>query len=214
MRNINYIRHAIIGSMFGVLVLVGTALTANAQNQSEEYREWQRAQARAQQEHRDYLRTRRPADYRQWQEAQRAAQQEYAEYQQANRFNNNNTNRGNNRARQYRVYRDGSYYSTDSRGAELLKTAVRNGYSQGYRQGQMDKRNGRGNNYTDDSQYRSGTYGYQSYVERGQYQHYYQQGFQRGYDDGYNSTTRYGTRSGTILGNILNTILNFSDDNN
>src|SRR5687768_14483269 len=37
----------------------------------------------------------------------------------------------------YRVYRNGSYYQTDHRGAELLRQAVNQGYNQGYRQGML-----------------------------------------------------------------------------
>ena len=99
--------------------------------------------------------------------------------------------------------------------APSLRTAVQNGYSQGYRQGQLDRQYRRSSNYNGSDLYRSGTFGYQSYVARNQYQHYFQQGFQRGYEDGYNSTFRYGTRSGNgfnILGNVLNTILSFTNN--
>jgi flagellar biosynthesis/type III secretory pathway protein FliH len=115
------------------------------------------------------------------------------------------------RERMYRVYRNGSYYQTDYRGAELLRQAVNQGYAQGYRQGQLDRRYGRGGNYYGSTIYRSGTYGYQSYVDRGQYQYYFQQGFQRGYQDGYYSQSRYGYYSGgkwSILANVLGSILN------
>ena len=116
--------------------------------------------------------------------------------------------------RQYRVYRNGSYYQTDYRGAELLRQAVNAGYQQGYRQGQIDRQNRRNGGYYGLNIYRSGTYGYQSYVDRSQYQYYFQQGFQRGYQDGYNSQIRYGSRSGNtvnILGSILGTILNIRE---
>src|ERR1700755_2471750 len=44
--------------------------------------------------------------------------------------------RAKNAANRYRVYRNGSYYQTDSRGAELLKQAVNKGYQQGFTAGQ------------------------------------------------------------------------------
>ena len=114
--------------------------------------------------------------------------------------------------KQYRVYRNGGgYYQTDQRGADLLRQAVNAGYQQGYRQGQIDRQNRRNVGYYGNNVYRSGTYGYQSYVDRSQYQHYFQQGFQRGYQDGYDSQVRYGVRSGNtvnILGSILGSILN------
>ena len=117
-------------------------------------------------------------------------------------------------ARQYRVYRNGGYYQTDYRGAELLRQAVNAGYQQGFRQGQLDRQSRRNGGYYGSNVYRSGTYGYQSYVDRQQYQYYFQQGFQRGYQDGYNTQNRYGYRSGNnvnILGSILNTILNIRE---
>ena len=115
--------------------------------------------------------------------------------------------------RYYRVYRGGSYYQTDYRGAELLRQAVNSGYQQGYRQGQMDRQYRRSGGYYGSNIYRNGSYGYQSYVDRSQYQYYFQQGFERGYEDGYNSQMRYGYRSGSsnavnIIGSILSSILN------
>ena len=93
---------------------------------------------------------------------------------------------------------------------------MNSGYQQGYRQAQMDARYGRSDNYYGNNVYRSGTYGYQSYVDRNQYQYYFQQGFQRGYEDGYNNQARYGYRSGNsfnILGTVLNSILNLTQGN-
>lgn len=118
------------------------------------------------------------------------------------------------REKAYRVYRNGGYYQTDYRGAELLRRAVNAGYQQGFRQGQLDRRYRRSGGYYGSNIYRSGSYGYQSYVDRSQYQYYFQQGFQRGYDDGYNSQMRYGYRSGgvvNIIGSILGSILNIRE---
>jgi flagellin-like protein len=215
----------VISSIFGSIILLAAAFTANAQNSRQEYREWQQAQMDAQREYQDYLRSRSRADYRDWQRAQRRAQQEYMEYQRASQYGNRTYNRtyntynngmyNNGNRGYYRVYRDGGYYQTDYRGAELLRRAVNSGYQQGYRQGQLDARYGRGGDYYGNNVYRNGTYGYQSYVDRSQYQYYFQQGFQRGYEDGYNNQFRYGTRSGSgisILGNILNGILNLTQN--
>jgi flagellar biosynthesis/type III secretory pathway protein FliH len=117
----------------------------------------------------------------------------------------------NMQARRYRVYRNGSYYQTDNRGAELLRQAVNRGYQEGFRAGQNDRRYRRAANYGGSSIFRSGNYGYQSYVDSSQYRYYFQQGFQRGYEDGYNSRYRYGSNANgglTILGSILQGILN------
>lgn len=113
--------------------------------------------------------------------------------------------------RRYRVYRNGSYYQTDNRGAELLRQAVNRGYQQGYQAGQNDRSYRRGSNYGNSSIYRNGNYGYQNYVDASQYRYYFQQGFERGYQDGFNSRNQFGTNSSgnlNILGSILQGILN------
>jgi flagellar biosynthesis/type III secretory pathway protein FliH len=111
----------------------------------------------------------------------------------------------------YRVMRNGSYYNTNQRGAELLRQAVNEGYRQGFAAGRGDRNSRRRMSWTGSNVYRSGTYGWQSQVDRSQYQYYFQQGFQRGYQDGYNSRNQYGTNNGgtmNILGSILGSILN------
>jgi hypothetical protein len=213
------LKSAVAGSILGSFFLLGAVGFANGQNYNDQYRQWQQAQREAQREYQDYLRSRSRDDYRDWQRAQQRAQREYSEYQRTasgryrnDRYNNGYSNRVNT-SRGYRVYRNGSYYETDNRGAELLRQAVNSGYRQGFQQGQLDARYGRRGNYYGNNVYRSGTYGYQSYVDRSQYQYYFQQGFQRGYEDGFNNQYRYGTRSNNginILGNILNGILNLS----
>jgi hypothetical protein len=90
--------------VLGAVLVVGATGIVSAQNYNEEYREWQAAQRRAQEEYRDYLRTRSRSDYRDWQEAQRAAQQEYAEYRRTAGYNNRYMNRAGG-SRYYRVYR-------------------------------------------------------------------------------------------------------------
>jgi flagellar biosynthesis/type III secretory pathway protein FliH len=111
----------------------------------------------------------------------------------------------------YRVYRNGSWYNTDQRGADLLRQAVQEGYRQGFQAGRSDRNRRVSLNWGGSNVYRSGSYGYQSYVERSQYQYYFRQGFERGYQDGYNSRYQYGTNNNgvaNILGSILGSILN------
>ncbi len=111
----------------------------------------------------------------------------------------------------YRVYRNGSWYNTNQRGADLLRQAVNEGYRQGFSAGRSDRNRRVGLNWGGSTVYRSGSYGYQSYVERSQYQYYFRQGFERGYQDGYNSRNQYGSNNGgtmNILGSILGSILN------
>ena len=219
MRDIKYIKNAIISTTLGALILVGAAFSASAQTNTREYRDWQREQQRAEQRHQTYMRTQRSRDYNQWQAAQRRAQERYLIYQRmyGNNGYNNNTYYNNSRYNvgRYRVYNNGAYYVTDSRGAEYLRQAIRNGYSQGYRQGMTDRRYGRGYNFYGNNIYTNGMFGYNSYVASNQYQYYFQQGFQRGYEDGFYSRSNYGYRSGngfTIAAGILNTILNLTNN--
>jgi len=130
-------------------------------------------------------------------------------------WQNNNVDQNS----RYRVYRNGSYYQTDYRGAELLRQAVNEGYRQGFRAGRSDRGGNVRFSWSNSNVYRSGSMGYQNYVTRSQYQYYFQQGYQRGYIDGsnsrydnnYNGQYEYGSYqngSVNILGTILNTILN------
>ena len=119
----------------------------------------------------------------------------------------------------YRIYRNGSYYNTDNRGADMLRQAVNEGYRQGFAAGRSDYSGRRNSNWSSNTTYRTGTYGYSSGVDRSQYQYYFQQGFQRGYQDGsdsryqdgYTGNYQYGYYDAgrpSILGTILNEILN------
>jgi hypothetical protein len=121
----------------------------------------------------------------------------------------------------YRIYRNGSYYNTDNRGADMLRQAINEGYRQGFAAGRSDYSGRRRSSWSNNNMYRTGTYGYSSGVDRRQYQYYFQQGFQRGYQDGSNSryqdgysgNYQYGYNEGgtlNILGTILNGILNIS----
>jgi len=216
----------------GAIILFGSALFVAAQRG--EYNEWQEALRNEQRQLMKYQRNPTRGNYNEWREAQRDTQEEYAKYQRALRtegsrnayynngyYNNNNgyyntgrtvvvnaTPRGS-----YRLYTNGQYYNVDNRGYSILREAVNRGYQQGYNAGIRDRRYGN-YNYYNNSMYMSGSFGYNSYVQRNQYQYYFQQGFQRGYEDGFYSRTQYGYRSGStanILGSVLNTILNIAD---
>lgn len=108
----------------------------------------------------------------------------------------------------YRV-RHGNY-RTDQQGVNILRQAVNSGYQQGFQAGQEARNDRRGrnnnNNWRRHDVYRSGDMGYDSHVDRRQYQYYFQQGFQRGYEDGYNSRNRYGSNN-NVLGTFLEQIL-------
>jgi hypothetical protein len=139
-------------------------------------------------------------DYREMRKReQRIEKQQRKLERQQQRYNN-----------RYRVYRNGNYYETDERGAQALRQAVNYGYQQGFRAGQYDRSRRNRYGYNSQNMYRQGTYGYQTYVDRSQYQYYFQQGFQRGYEDGYYSRNQYGSSGNNILGSILSTILNLS----
>jgi len=217
-------------SAAGALILFGSTTFVLAQRG--EYNEYQEAVRNEQRQRLNYQRNPSRSNYNEWMDARRDVQEEYAKYQRAlrtegnYRYNDNyryngqvvaNTNPYQTRG-MYRINMNGQYYNVDNRGYNLLREAVNRGYQQGYQVGMRDRRYGR-YNYNGNSVYMSGSYGYDSYVARNQYQYYFQQGFQRGYEDGFYSRTQYGYRTGSttnILGGVLNTILNIAnavDDN-
>lgn len=183
-------------TVLGLVTILGTSELANAQgNRNQQQRKISRQQERINQQR-----------ARIQQQRIRAQQQQSVAQQRQN---------GN----RYRVLRNGAYYNTDQRGADLLRQAVNAGYQQGFQAARNDRRSNRRGSYSTSSGYRSGTYGYQSHVTQSQYQYYFRQGFQRGYQDGantqyqdgYNGSYQYGTSNNgvvSILGSILGSILN------
>ena len=103
----------------------------------------------------------------------------------------------------------------------MLRQAVNEGYRQGFAAGRSDRDRFRRSGWSSSNVYRSGSIGYNSYVDRNQYQYYFQQGFQRGYqdgsnrrfNDGYNGNFDYGYYQNgtlTVIGAILDSVLNIS----
>lgn len=206
------LKRSLMVSAFGLIALLGITNAASAQTNRRERQQQQKVER---QQQRIYSQQQRIEQERLQLAQQRQLEQQRRLEQQRNRnrrddsiYSNNNGYSNNNR---YRVYRNGSYYQTDNRGAELLRQAVNAGYQQGYQAGRSDRSRRRSSSYNSSSIYRSGNYGYQSYVDSSQYQYYFQQGFQRGYQDGYDSRYQYGSYNNgslNILGTILQGILN------
>ncbi len=177
-----------------VAVLIG-ASGVSAQTRAQIQRQNQIRQQQIQQQQQIRLQQQRMMLERQRQQAarQQAARQQAIRQAQMNR---------------YRVNRNGQWHTVDQRQTQLLQQAVNAGYQQGVAAGRNDRNYQRQMSWNNSNVYRSGTYGYQSYVSRDLYQHYFQQGFQRGYQDGYNSRNQFGSGSGgSILGTILQGIL-------
>jgi hypothetical protein len=200
------LKRTMVASAFGLAALLGTSEIANAQTNRQVQRQQQRVE-------RQQTRVDRQRQKLEQERIQLAQQRQREEQIRLQNMRNRNVYSDNNRynANRYRVYRNGSYYQTDNRGAELLRQAVNRGYQQGVRAGQADRNNRRRSNHYGSSVYQSGNYGYQSYVDSRQYQYYFQQGFERGYQDGYASRYQYGTNNNgafNILGTILQGILN------
>lgn len=202
----------IAGVALGIFAVLGTSTIANAQNTREEkqQRKIERQQAKLERQRAQLMRQRQ-ADW-----ARRNNQIVVSRRTGTGYYSLENT--GVITSGRYRVVRDGRYYNTDQRGAELLRNAVNEGYRQGFNAGRADYSGMRRTGWSNSNVYRTGTFGYQNSVDRGQYQYYFRQGFQRGYQDGsnaeyqngYNGAFRYGTyENGTanILGTILNQIL-------
>jgi hypothetical protein len=210
-------------AVFGMVAILGTSEIASAQGNRNYDKDQHKAMKQAEKLNKQRARL----------EQQRLAmwnaqnQRVLAEQQRQIRWGSRNTggvsvdfgNSNMDRNGRYRVYRNGSIYNTDYRGAELLRHAVSEGYRQGFRAGRSDRGGNVRFGWTNSNVYRSGSMGYQSYVTRSQYQYYFQQGYQRGYQDGsnsrydndYNGRYEYGhyeNGSVNILGTILNSVLN------
>ena len=113
----------------GVAVVMGTAVFANAQGNSDHNRKQEQKYAKEQAK-----------------AEQKRIQAEQKREAELNRQNNSrwrrdryNNGQWNANVTHYRVYRNGSYYNTDNRGADLLRQAVNSGYQQGYQAGQADR---------------------------------------------------------------------------
>jgi hypothetical protein len=118
----------------------------------------------------------------------------------------------------YRYQRGSSFYETNQNGAEMLRSAVNDGYQEGFSAGQADREDGWAFNAEDAYAYQDASYGYDSYyVDLSEYQYYFREGFRRGYEDGYTAVLSYGgsySNGGySILGSILEGILNLQSIN-
>jgi hypothetical protein len=196
--NINTLKKTFTLAVLGLVLLLGTGEITNAQSNRNDRKRQQQIDKK---ERKDQQRRVRIEDQRIRTDQRR----------EQTRIRNIPVRRNNTENNRYRVNRNGTYYETNNRGAELLKHAVNAGYQEGYRAGRDDRNSRRRDSYQGSSVYRKGNYGYQSYVTSAQYQYYFQQGFQKGYDDGFNSRYEYGTNNNgslNILGTILGTILN------
>ncbi len=109
---------------------------------------------------------------------------------------NANANTNRNHDKRFRVSRNGSFFDTDQRGADLLRQAVNEGYRQGFQAGRRDLDSNRRAVYSSSDIYRDGNYGYQNAVSQSQYQYYFRQGFRRGYQDGSNTRFRNSNSNG------------------
>jgi hypothetical protein len=118
----------------------------------------------------------------------------------------------------YRYMRDGAWYTINQYGANMLQTAINDGYGEGYRAGRADRMDGWRADYRSNWVYQNASYGYNGYyLDRGEYAYYFRQGFRRGYEDGYYSRYQYGsyhTGSYSILGAVVNTILGLQSYDN
>jgi hypothetical protein len=81
--------------------------------------------------------------------------------------------------------RDGGYDRQD-----MYRIAQQNGYQDGLRSGQEDRRYNRRSDYRGANEYRNAANGYRrEYGDRNLYQQTYRDSFRRGYEEGYRSTT-------------------------
>ena len=217
MRNLN-LKKLLTGAALGAFAIIGTSTMANAQDRDDRREARQQQKIARQQAKIEQQRARLQAQ-RQSEWARRNGQLVVTRSNNGTTYHTLQVDANVQPPGRYRVYRDGRWYNTDNRGADILRQAINEGYRQGFTAGRSDYRSNRRSNWSNSNLYRTGTYGYQNGVERGQYQYYFRQGFQRGYQDGtnsrfqdgYNGDFEYGTyNNGTpsILGTILNQLLN------
>jgi hypothetical protein len=203
-------------AVLGIFAVLGTSELANAQGNSNKGMKNERKAAKQAQKHereRARIEAARQAEWR-----SRNTRLIYTpsgnDRSNGAGYYNGNANANTNRDGRYRIYRNNRYYNTDARGADLLRNAVNEGYRQGFEAGRRDRTSRRRGDWSNSNVYRTGTVGYQTYVDRGQYQYYFREGFQRGYQDGSNrqyeidhdGDFQYGSRQGGSM-NILNAIL-------
>jgi hypothetical protein len=218
------IKNIVTAIAIGLFAIVGTSQLANAQGNRRNDDRRQDQRDSKQRKKAEKAAERAEKQRIQWERQRQAAWTQRNRQVQIIRSGNDRSNgqgyytgNANANTNRYRVYRNGSYYNTDQRGADLLRHAVNQGYQQGFQAGRND-RNRRNYSWSNSNVYRSGTMGYQSYVNQSQYRYYFQQGFQRGYQDGSNSRYEnnydgqyeygyYNHGSPSILESILNTVL-------
>lgn len=217
MRIIN-LKKVVAASALGVFTLLGSSTIANAQYDKKDKKSAKQEQKLARQQAKIEQQRARLQQQRQAEWARRNGQLVVTRRGTTTGYYTLDPNTNITSGR-YRVNRNGTWYNTDYRGADLLRQAVNEGYRQGFNSGRADYSGNRRGSWSNSNVYRTGTYGYQQGVDRAQYQYYFRQGFQRGYQDGsnsqyqtgYNGDFQYGTyNNGTpsILSTILNQLLN------
>lgn len=163
----NRIGSAILGVSFLLGIGFASSVTTQAQYQNDRYerqRQYEREQRRRQ---------------REYQREQIRRQREAARY-------GNNGGYNNGQYGTYGGYRNNDNYSNYGGSYEARQTALNAGYNEGRKAGMEDRSRGRGYNYADSNQYRSGDKDYNSrYGNREMYRQYFRQAFANGYADGY-----------------------------
>ena len=172
--NFGNLKKAFAVSTLGVVAILGVSGTANAQRNNNNKNQQKKVVKQNQKIEKQQQKIDSQKSRIQQQQAQLARQRELQRQQQIRLEQERQARlRAQQQNRRYRVYRNGGYYQTDYRGAELLRQAVNRGYQQGFEAGKYDRSSRRNYSYNNSSIYRNGNYGYQSYVDSRQYQYYF-----------------------------------------
>src|SRR6476620_2366536 len=131
-------------SALGLLILMGSIATTSAQNTDNWGHNHDRISLKEQQKIAKQQAKLERERLRLEQERLRAEQMRERQYRNHNGYDNGSYDPN----ARYRVYRSGRTYSTDGRGAELLRQAVNQGYQRGYEAGQTDRTGRRRSSYT------------------------------------------------------------------
>ena len=153
----------------------------------------------------------REAQQQQFERAQRAEQEARERERQRQASGAFDHDRDDRWGHEYRYNIRGAYRETNQYGVDVLRQAVNQGYQEGFRAGQLDRRDGMPADFRRAFDFESGNFGYAgAYVPQSDYSYYFREGFQRGYDDAYWNRARYGTffnGNASILGSIVASIL-------
>ena len=161
--------------LFGIGIM--SSITAQAQWQTDPYRNDRDYQREREREQRRREQERRNRDYN---------RNDNYDYNRNNDYDYQNDQWRRNNGRWGRRGRDADGYGNYGGSFDLRQTALNAGFADGVKAGRKDRQRGRRYDFSDESDFQKGTRDYNSRLgDRYIYQRYYREAFSHGYADGY-----------------------------